>query len=360
MKDVSIEACIKAYEVLKDYQFHEKVVQFIPEQGDQLFSIHESYGVVDIGISKRQYLKIFKQAHDYWHQNRDDFVGVNSSYTLEKLKNLYYVTIGYLLTTNDHQMMIKLHERILAQIYQKEPEILEIEFEILTTLISSKLSKVNKNSLLWLSVKKLTMILIYNTDQLQDQTPLLFDILVKRVFKSCKYHFSNYYGNYFLKWLIQINRALGYDNLKILSQLISHCHENLSDVSLWTNLHAILYANDCKNMVEDYNQTIRDINTIFSLRLSEIGSNYKDEHITSDITQIITAELEWLLSVECHNRTPYILLISQEQRHTVIPRLQSKLAYEKGNLTNLNQESLLHSSKLQFIETLEYIVKLGT
>lgn len=370
---MTTKACTIAYETLSSFQGQDKTVQFIASDEDELFSIHESQGVVDIGIGKKQYLKIFKEAHDFWHQHQQDFIQVNQSYSYERLFELYKVTIGYLLTTNDHHMMMKLHEIILAQLYKRDPTILIIEFEILTTLVSSKLSKINKNSLLWHLIKKITIMLGLNeTEQLETEelqsiaghrnsdhvtSSSLYQILVDRVLNSCVHHFANYYGNFFIRWLVQINKVLGHDNQYVLSNLLTQCHRQLKDVSLWSSLHILLYENDCKNMIDDYNFTVEDIRNKFCMDIASIEPTRNHMTSSNDVFPLVQSEIEWLLSIECSIKTPYLMLINPSEKHRLFAMITTRLDEEKRQLNRLDPEGLLYSNKLAFIHTLQQIVR---
>lgn len=349
-----IDTCIRAYNVLKDHQSQNKVLQFIPVINDELFTVHESEGVIDIGINKRQYLKVFKQAHDYWHLNRDQFLQIDDTYSIEHLNDLYIVTIGYLITTNDHHMIMKVHEQILCQLYKLDDNILQVEFEILTTLISSKMSKINKNSLLWHLLKKVIIILLYHNCMSKE----LYEVLIMRVFESCKNHFANYYGNFFIRWLFQVNKVMNRtgENEVILENLLSSCHQLLKDVSLWTNLHVLLYDNNLQNTIIDYNLTIQDINEKFSLKIPLISPGETMTHGIENSVALALSEIEWLLAIECTIKTPYMMLLADELKEETVALVTKSLAKQKNDLPQLNSQSLLYSKKLEFIDTLEYIV----
>ena len=60
------------------------------------------------------------------------------------LRELYLMTLGYLITANDHHSIMNLHELIVQILGNFEADI-----EIISCFLTSRLKRINKSSLLW-------------------------------------------------------------------------------------------------------------------------------------------------------------------------------------------------------------------
>lgn len=328
--------CYQTYDILTLHRCREKILQVGPIEEDGFLvvegDVESEFGgsIVEIALNKRTYLSIFKQAHDYWHEFRSDFESAKTQ-TTEYLWDLYKITVSYLLTTNDHHYIVCIHEKILIELYQRGEPVLDDELEILTTLISSKMSKVNKNSLLWHLIKKL-VILKGEADK----------ALIYRVFKSCQYHPCNYYANEFLIWLVRVRRLTGRDNELIEELLVKNCRSNLLDVSLWTTFRQYL-NNDSEVIIPDHNLMIDDINKKFRTNLHHVNS--KSIPLNHDI--LIQNQMNWLFTIKCRNETPYVLMID----HTK-DLIAKQLTKETLPLNKLDEQGALYQEHKDYLTIL--------
>lgn len=348
----------KTYNVLRKNKGKKKILQLIPNSEDVFTSI-ESQDAIDIGVTKTGYLRIFKEAHDYWHANVLPQYHQHGNKYISRLKtqellDVYKMTISYLFTTNDHHMIVKLHELVLVELYKRDNAVLEEEFEILTTLISCKLGKINKNSMLWLLIKKLVVILIYlNQGQNPSET---YRVLIISLITSLQFHFANYYAGNFMKWLIQVNSMLKmiHYNEILLEELLNLCHQQLNDVTLWSTLTVFLDPIIPQYIIQDYNMTITDINKKFSPSLSHL-------HIDSVTfvrlvdNNLASNQLDWLLKVNCRSITPYKSILTKT---SMTEELREKVfqlyTQEKEQLNHYNNS--FEEAKVEYINVLKYLI----
>lgn len=337
-----MDLCLQIYNILTDNIGDEKIIQIISQDLDHVV-VHRSESI-DVGIPKAVYLSIFKQAHDYWHQHAENFRGNLNVVSTELLMEMYMVTICYLLTTNDHHVIMNHHERVLIEIYTRNPDILQIEFELISTLISSRMPKINKNSLLWHLMKKLTILLIFDN---LIPPEALSATLIRRVFNSCNFHFANYYANNFLAWFIIANALHGNDNSLAINKLVTNCRANLRDVSLWTNIKKLV---DSKCMIiDEYNLMINDINEKFNKDLKFLEPTVSMESLL--LSRFIKDELDWLFKVKCVSKPPYILLLTKETK----PLISNQLEKEINQLLKLDKLDFIYETQKRFITTLEFV-----
>lgn len=337
----------QVYETLVSYAGLTKVLQFVPFEYDGVFVVHCQDDRVDIGVSKQKYLKIFKEAHDYWYQHQCQFNLIDTLGDTE-LNEVYYVTVCYLMTTNDHHLINRAHEQALIELYKRDSSVLTRELEIITTLVSSKLKKINKNSLLWHLIRRLSIML-------DVQSSPTYGVLIKRVIQSCENHFANYYANYYLSWLIHINYVVDANcNRVVLNEVVLVCHRCLSDVSLWSNLRVLLFSTEHIEAVQDYNHLVNDTNAKFGTLLSEI-TPVSSTPLEYDVAQ----EMHWLLAVECPYLTPYLLVMNCE----TIELVRSKVALVKGSCgqgdgeANTAISSTINSSSTTALSSLTVLQK---
>ncbi|EGV66319.1 hypothetical protein CANTEDRAFT_133107 [Yamadazyma tenuis ATCC 10573] len=347
----TMSLCKQVYETLTSFPGKPKVVQFIPQiDMNSLFMVHEEVGAIDIGITKQNYLSAFKQAHGLWHSQRELFTQALTEVAQSDLYSIFYVTVTYLFTTNDHHQVFKLHERILAELYRRDAHVLEAEFEIITTLLSSRLSKINKNSLLWNLLRKLTVMMNFDGGR--------FNVLLARVLQSCRLHYANYYGNNYLRWLIGVSIAVG-DGTKveaIRTQLTEVCHESLADVSLWTNLRVLLYADSrtIQAAVYQHVRAVDEVNRKFGVTVaSPVVAD--SPTTTTHNPQFALDQLHWLLSVECCNITPYASVVPLEQQAPFQPVLVAALAAQNKRAGSFPPDHPALDHHRHFIAVLQHL-----
>lgn len=264
----------KLYEIItKDGQT--KVILMIDSNDDAIVAFE-----TDIGLSKLVYLRMFKQVWTQWHEWDKE--------TMENTWELYYMTIGYFVTTNENHTLLLLHEKLVNLLIIEDPQFINKEINLISTLLCSRLKRINKSSSLWFLLQKL----------IQQENDFNMELIVERVFLSCQHHFANYYANNFLKFLIRD----GYGDI-IGGKLLLACKSNLRDVSLWSTLEVWLETN-----------------------LKE-GKNI----------------LLWLINVQCAVKYPFTVIV-----RLVLRKFDNK-NYDALNIDELSDllvESLLESNKV--------------
>lgn len=314
------------YETISSSCRSQKIIQIvqIPQNENRIATYDDKANdTLEIGISKPTYLAMFKQSHDYWYRYTE-----SSQCTLDKieitiLRELYLMTLGYLITANDHHSIMNLHELIVQILGNFEADI-----EIISCFLTSRLKRINKSSLLWHWMKKMTILVIFNKLEEKQGSQYLSDSqfynkIVSRAFRSCELHYMNYYANNFIHWIIQFNMiVLGIeDGDYLFHQLQKHCRQALLDSSLWMNMKN--YIKCIQGSVQHDNQIIEEYNRInlsygVPLRIHSkkqlISPNKSDE-------DIIVGEFQWLVKVQCKNVAPFSNLIELAQTKTVLKRL---------------------------------------
>lgn len=372
-----------------------KIIQIIPATEDvpeAFTTFRTDEETWDIGLTKKTYLSIFKEAHTFWHNNLIPYAPKFEEYWYndnEKLMNTYLMTLGYLLTTNENHTIIRLHEVTFWQIWKTFPksrQFLLSEFEILTAYISSRLKRINKSSSLWMMVKKIAIALIFHeiADAKVEDSVELYKVLVNRILKSCEIHFANYYASRFLKWCIRFNFTL-YKNTEnkaireamvemneiILNSLVVLCHQKLSDVSLWSTLE--VYLRECSSRlnsseyaIDEYNMVIDQLTKLSSADFTQIDTLREQNMPQFDVEKFQLDQISWLLKANCSIVTPYKALIAplptssrgtSLQLHTMINFAYSSEKEQLNDFVETTGENPLYNSKAKFASVLQHLLQ---
>lgn len=330
-----------------------KVIQLLPPDN----AIQEVLAVeigdnLEIGLTKQVYLTLFKQVHQQWHQ----FDTLQWENNKSAWWDYYYMTLGYLITTNENHTIITLHELLVHKLCQEHGNwVLDNEIELISVFLSSRLKRINKSSSLWLLMRKLSILGILHNSK--DDIKQKF---LNRVFKSCQFHFANYYANMFLKWYIGISVVLGHDDY-IGDKLIMMCHQNLNDCSLWSTLAVWMYLDPhLKHYIDQYNQVAGQLGqkllTISELKDKSIGSG-------PNLNEIKT-QLQWLAQVSCRYMYPYtallnVVLQSHSDTKQFVEILDQKLIEISKFSTEIELKELqAYTNALELHRTLEKIIEL--
>lgn len=398
MTDI-LPLCRQLYNILTEMpSVTSKIIQLIPttEASETFTTFRTDENILDIGLTKKTYLSIFKEAHFFWHNSLVPYAPNFEEYWCndrEKLINTYYMTLGYLLTTNENHTILRLHELTFWQIWRTSPnsrQFLLFEFEVLTVLISSRLKRINKSPSLWLMIKKIAIVLIFHeivTANVKDIVEL-YQLLVNRILKSCELHFANYYASGFLKWCIRFNfilykntdsteiRSLMSEmNAMILSSLVLLCRQKLSDVSLWTTLE--VYLRECnskldpsEHTIDEYNMVIDELTILSNVELTKISTLREKTMPAFDVDEFQLQQISWLLKANCSFLTPYMALISPSpvSSHGTSLQLQNMInvayEYEKEQLNsfeeNTGEENALYNSKAKYASILYHLLPKDT
>lgn len=293
-------------------------------------AIHHGEDSMEIAMSKKTYLSLFIEAHNCWNHEilgelkNDPKVAFSTDHFMKTFSALF----GLMLTTNGYHTMLNFHESLVWKRYaeEKDKKFLMIDFDVVTSLLSSRLKRINKSSSLWFLCKKLTVFLIYDPLLKDEDATKIFHQLVNRVFSSSEHHFANYYAMDFLKWCIRMNYVfLGMEtnpkirtmilrmNEYVLELLMNHCHMHITDTSLWTTLEVYCLCQNnsdtsLKWSIEEYNH-ISNILSRQGVQVSEINYNSASSFVEVKHSTLCLDEILWLLNVKCSYTSTYLSML---------------------------------------------------
>ncbi|KAI3402572.2 hypothetical protein KGF56_004664 [Candida oxycetoniae] len=286
-----------------------KIIEVIPNgivSSPSAFNLEEDGDILGIGIPKEKYLKIFKNSHDYFYAHFDQLLNLEGL-SKANLVDAYYMTLGYLISTNEHHTIIKLHSRIVNILQNYDQDL-----ELISCFLTCRMSRINKSSSLWVLLQRLIL------KSHQETRPCLDPKYMLRAIKSCDLHFSNYYGNSFLRWYSAIDETGIAKRAEWFDVFVSLCHSKLSDSSLWSSFNFILRI-----------RAGRDIQTPLE-ELSPSNQNVDRDYHSAANHEIVVAELKWLFDVECKYITPYKLLILLLDSSDQLEQIEQSLHKCKG------------------------------
>lgn len=270
-------------------------LQILPDAPDGEVLSHESTdgGVQDIALSKKTYLAIFAEGHAYFERagyKNHQF----EELPVPKIWDLYYATSSILLTVNEHFAALRLHQNAFIELLRRGEITVRQELDFATFLVTSKLKRVNKSSVLFHWIRRLFVALFGDANATKT--------LVQRLLRSLQMHFANYCAGYTLQWLIRVLRA-GKDDISLQyigQELKAMCMAHLGDVTLWRAYSLCFDGEDTDTFaVEQFNEELefwRHLN-IEKTPLKIPANNYNVSPVFDD--------LRWLLKVECVYLTPY-------------------------------------------------------
>lgn len=318
--------CQRVYDVLgQSPQFTWKITEVVPElelaSGTGIETFEEGDTLV-VGMTKKTNLAVFVEAHLFWHQNIAPHrnPGYLQQLTADKLWEVYLVTVGYLLTTNENHTIVQLHYDALMLIAKGDNRMLVMsrEFELISGLVNSRLKRINKSSSLWFLMKKLTVDFVHHDAK-------LYSLLLQRTFKSLELHFANYYAANFINWLIRYNLATGTDNSTIRDLLVSHARAKLTDVSIWTCLE--VYLTSSLGLEPEALQYA-----------AESPQKYQEPSCNpQECEAFVFEQVQWLLAADCTVITPYKCLVIPliRQKSDLTPITPALLEFLHRKLTQL-------------------------
>lgn len=390
----SLTLCLQLYDIITESPDSTyKIIQLLPptQETSSLFVTFKSdENTLEIGLSKKTYLAIFKGVHGYWHSKLVPHAPYFEKYWLndrERLMEVYYMTLGYLLTTNENHTIIRLHEIVFWKIWAQKTdsrEFLVNEFELLTCYVTSRLKRINKSSSLWCMVKKITAVLIFHEllNNMGNSTNDLYELLINRVMKSCDVHFANYYAANFLRWCIRFNFILTKTNKSVSTQgittsissfiedrLVLLCRQKYTDVSLWTTLEVYQTSrfsvfDPSDYVISEYNMIIEQVNVLNNGNFSKFVGKTANDITLPDIREFNLHQLDWLLKANCSVLTPYTTLIRSFPNSKTDVLFQEKLSlvleHEKKSLSNFEKNNRdgnpIYESKSRFVSTLDMLL----
>lgn len=71
-----------------------KIIGIIAQSGDQDILSHEEENTLEIGLTKKAYLRIFKESHNVFHNHYEGRLNLDRL-SRSELDELYYMTLGF-------------------------------------------------------------------------------------------------------------------------------------------------------------------------------------------------------------------------------------------------------------------------
>ncbi|GMM34224.1 Ecm9 protein [Saccharomycopsis crataegensis] len=272
-------------------------------------------GVLEIIMTKKFFYGLFKECHDqfnqYLHQEQERHdLGL---LTTDKLQELYYVTSGLLLTTPSSTTAVSLHWDVVLQTYKNHHqgaslgefwEFLTLEISFVETLLTAKLSRVNKSSVVWLLYKKLLAlhcITLTNYDNSIDNhgfnfTNAMMKKILSVVIRSGETHPRNYYAWNFLRSVIHLVHSHR-DNISMMdiyNKLYGFCRANPSDNSCWWVLLELLLPDQSSGefsikewgfIIEDISKTTSTVKNVGSFRF-QVNNELVSKHLATQFVSL--------------------------------------------------------------------------
>lgn len=310
----------------------------VPEfNSNFLFVVDEQDGQsLEIIVFKSTIKKIFKESHEYFehvlsrrrdgYSNWTEYVNeIDDSETLD----LYYMTLGMMLITNDNHTINQLHwalvekitsntSRQFTSLHLEPTQFLIKEVTFIELLLGSNNNKLNKSSTLWHFYKRF----------------FVMNILPKWNFletalRSGESHPTNYYSWGFIRWLAKYSELAKDDELfnEILSKMRQFCQKHTNDIASWDSLVDILSpGNDALSYVKD--EVVRLGGCVESQTCGDIFISIED---------YVYGIFEWIDKACVQSTAPYHSLkklISQhdDELYDVLTKIQSRLESRQDSL----------------------------
>ncbi|CDR39651.1 CYFA0S03e05754g1_1 [Cyberlindnera fabianii] len=238
----------------------------MPDMPDQStpFVYNNDDETLEIVMFKSTFKEIFNECHP----KLDKFLQEGQVVRDEQhLAELYLVTIGMMLTTNENHSVISIHDDIVMKMLSCSPHknfctdiILEPssfllrELFLLQTLLNSNIAKINKSSSLWCLLRKL---FIY-VDSTRSFNKIPSKFFLYTPLASAKMHPSNYYAWNFLTFTINVSKLKATCNffIECTKDVEKFCKQNLTDSSAWSCYTNIIEMNPAalRMTCEEYNK----------------------------------------------------------------------------------------------------------
>lgn len=167
-----------------------------------------------------------------------------NSDTTTRCWDMYYATVGLLLTTTENYTILKLHEEFLLNVinqhedfYGSPVEIPDVFFQnevrLVQHLLSSTNNRLNKSSSLWVLYRKLYVLS-------REIFPSVDIMYLNVCMESAWRHPSNYYCWNTIRWISDLTTED--ERLQILSRTKKFCFQNVRDNSSWYTYMYIVCA----------------------------------------------------------------------------------------------------------------------
>lgn len=306
------------YDAVVSTKCRYSTLQFV-SGGDGVQIYEDDTVTCEIGFSKKTWLAIFTEGHQYFELHPFGLQEV-SSMSNDELDSFYMATNCLLITTNEYSTIWRLHEQAVGEIYRRSHgnnaektsknlniTILSREFTFCLGLCTSRLDRVNKSSSLWMWIRKLSAALIFQFESFS-----VLDV-AEHVLRSMDLHFANYCASYTLLWLMDVGAELGVvktsEEEQIAQLLRERCRGSLNDVSLWRLLGAVLGGIHSQYSLHHYNQVCTHMSTVLGQLMQALPQRevipLHQKRISGQLFPDGIDDLQWLLVVECTVDTPY-------------------------------------------------------
>ncbi|SMN17737.1 similar to Saccharomyces cerevisiae YKR004C ECM9 Non-essential protein of unknown function [Maudiozyma saulgeensis] len=239
MDGLSLPYCKNLYDYLIKWgDFLSFKLEFSPDQPGfegQSFFINEDTQnqTVELVCFKSTFLKVFAEAHN----NFNKYVSHSIESPIDW--DVYYMTIGYLMTTPENKTILNLHEDCVLKLLSQSPDRMDFltkELLVTQSLLTSTRNSLNKSSSMWYWYRKLYILFGQHT-AVSDETLLMKWIPTFK--NSAELHKCNYYCWNTVRWFFDI-----VPSLKVKTDLFEmtkeFCFKHVSDCSSWDTLGYIV------------------------------------------------------------------------------------------------------------------------
>lgn len=272
-------------------------LQILPTAPDGEILAHESLenDTLDLAVSKKTYLAIFAEAHAILDNlgYKHDLELISSL----QLWTLYFATISILLTTNEHSTVWRLHVGVFLELHRQGEDILRKELDYCTFLATSRLKRVNKSSMLFTWIRRLSVLYIEDTE--------VSKLLIRRLLRSLEIHFANYCVGFTLQWLIRVFHSKQNGELfhYLGDRLRCACRSHLSDVTLWETYSLWLHVDSDTYAVDLFNE-----DALFWKGQKICVNKLEIFPVKLGNDETVYTDLCWLVKAQCPYLTPYLTL----------------------------------------------------
>lgn len=261
---------------------------------DTDYFISEESRSFEVVYFKGTLLRVFKEAHDFL----DKSIPI-SKYPLNI--DLFYCTIGFLLTTPENKTILNVHlELILKFIKDKAVDIEEFlqgNGRLSQRLLTSSNNRLNKSSSLWFFYK-----ILYILNKNATSGCLHFNF-IDTIINSGSQHTSNYYCWNASRWFFDVSSIE--KKKKLLSEVKTFCFANIGDCSAWSAL-TYMFCQSSRELTHN----IDDYKNLHN----QLHINYDDERIPSfysfDIASFLTELESFITKLRINERPPFLCLLN--------------------------------------------------
>ncbi|CAI4045059.1 Ecm9p SKDI_11G2160 [Saccharomyces kudriavzevii IFO 1802] len=251
---------------------------------------------IELVTFKSTFLSLFQESHTYFNGTLSD---QKLNYVFDE--NIYFMTIGLLLTTPENKTIHNIHEQLLRKYFQDNsilsiPNLFVKEVRLVQRLLCSSSNRINKSSSLWILYRKLYVL------SLGAKTPVFPDFCF--LFNSsASQHFSNYYCWNTARWFYDNST---FDKKKELFDLTKRfCFQHIKDCSSWSTLAYMVCQQKLKNV---YN--IHDFQRLTSSFDLQIKPNKADLDFQIPGADVFPRELvEWIDNTYVADWPPYLCFL---------------------------------------------------